>query len=405
MSKKQERSQLRTFRCRRCGSEFKGLYHDAFDSAQRGADDSHKHYDKIFGKGLLGSLAGAVVGAAVGATSAAALNYWEGRCPSCGGTDAELVPAYYTVADYSAVQRLVSAAWSKRTNKGERAFEECWAKAYEMAYLPREQHRMPFVEPRGESLATHRMVADELYGALTVARRAKIESAPDAQWLAIIRLRKIYESMRPDVRWAILNECTEATCGAIAAEDVRILRDESIDHQTLALLVEEFQAIDRESEEPIVERRAFDKFVMKARDFEILKGPLEQEGYWLLHYRLGMDEDAWREARQSGASTTTMATHRAAAEEIFPGLSAETRSRFAARRDVNWMLVLELRELYRKAKKRHRALLDTWVEEFVQGSPSEDAVREFGVREIDRASLEALLEELGRVDAENAAKR
>lgn len=356
---------MRTFRCRGCGKDFQGHYNDVVGAAQQGAQKS----GSPFGKGILGSLAGAIVGAAGGAVGAMAVNSMQSRCPFCGASDAELIPEFYTVPDYKAVERLVSAAWRKRTTHGERAFEAAWATQYEIANIPSEQRRMPYVEPKGESLATHRMAANELYGALTEGRRSRIEAAPDVDWMAVIHLRAIYESMRPDLRWSILEQCREVVRGERAITAASLVRDERVDLRTVGMLVEEFEAIDRESEASVVEDRVRDKFEMKAREIEILKGPLEHEAYWLLHYRLGALEAEWREARMSGVSTTTMATHRAAADLIYTRLLAETRARLAGPSDVDWVVVLGLREIYRKAKKRQRVVVRAWVDSFVLGTP------------------------------------
>lgn len=392
MTKKQDTLQHRWYRCRSCGHEFPGWNHDVMQSASKAASSASRASD-----GLFGSLVAAVFGAAASATGAMVSNAMESKCPSCGSAGADLIPAYYTVVDYDDVQRFVNAAYRKRVKEGERGFEFCWAKAHEMASVPHEQHRMPFVEPRNETLATHRAVAEELYHGLSGERRALIEAHPHVDWVSVIRLRARYESFPPHLRLMILRRSREVQAGQRALASDSFYEGENLDAETFSSLLHEYEAIERESEAPVVDANALDKILTKAMTIQISKGPLEHEAFWFLHYRLGSNEEAWREARERGESKTTMATHRGAADQIFPNLSAETRARFAARSDVDWALVLMLRELYRTAKKRQRANIRACVGEFEEGHPSSTAIDTLGVSEIDAASLGALRDEIERV--------
>lgn len=400
MTKNQGQSQQRRYRCRSCGHEFAGWNSDVAQSASQAATAGGRA-----SKGFFGSLIGSLAGAAGAATGAMVSNAMESKCPSCGTGGAELIPAYYTVVDYGDVKRFVDAAYRKRQSGGERAFEFCWAKAHEMAFVPHEQHRMPFVEPRNETLATHRAVAEELYRGLSEQRRALVDANPRVDWVSVVRLRDVYESFPPHLRLMILRHSREIQQGQRESSATAFYENESLDAQTLARLIDEFEVIERESEAPVVDLNACGKIVKKALDIEYSKGPIEHEAFWYQHHLLGTNEAVWRDAREQGESKLTMATHRAAADEIFPRLPAETRARIEQHTDVNWMLVFSLREFYRAAKKRERVFIRECLSEFEEGEASDDAIEALGVSEIDPASLSALFEEIERVSELETKRR
>lgn len=226
-------------RCHRCGVTFERVMPTPSSLMEQGVSLGRL----FFGKGLLGDLLGIGGGIANVAVRASTGVGWNARC-DCGSDEVEVLSETYTHVDYKHVERLYVAAVRRSHRHGPRAIEEAWATSYEKAHLPSESHRMPFVEPRGETLATHARVAANLYDRIAPERRAAFEARPDLDWIGIIRTRHFYLKMPARIRPAILDECRQYSLGEIPLEEATFVRDLLPSREAVAVLVEDLEALD-----------------------------------------------------------------------------------------------------------------------------------------------------------------
>lgn len=234
-------TQHRALRCRACGAEYEREIHTPQSLMQQGTSVG----EALFGKGLLGAILGFGGGVANVAVRSSTGVGWNARC-ACGSDDVELIPETYTRIDWKHVERLVLKALRRAYRDGPRAIEEAWAWSYEQAHVPRDEHRMPFVEPRGETLATHAQVAKMLYEKISPERRSAMAARPHLDWIGIVRARQVYFKMPTKIRPGIREECRKVERGEIPFESKWFAREFLSTRESVAVLVEDLEALGEE---------------------------------------------------------------------------------------------------------------------------------------------------------------